>query len=76
KVNWEKIKEIVEENVEYYNETGDKVNLPYPEYVIFTEDMTIVDVFSSECMRFDVDPIEYYGDYFTKSKLFKDFQTK
>lgn len=65
------IKQKIEEWENFYNENGE---LPANCITLETEDTTIINPFMSECGRFEVNPIEYYGlepwnEYMKKWKI-------
>lgn len=54
----EAMRQVCEAQADILGETGDCDGMIGVEF----EETWMIDLFHSECMRFDVDPIEYYGE--------------
>lgn len=61
KINWNHIRRIAEENARHMG-AGEEIEV----YFVFNG-VEVHNPFASECGRFDVDPVEYYGEAFLNS---------
>lgn len=63
-MNIEKIKQIAEDQTQRFDKTGEMNGIISFEF----EGTTIINPFEDETGRFEVNPVEYYGDAFLSSE--------